>query len=215
MHLLVIMAGEDKIRNADDLDDLISAEIPDFNDPELRELVLKWMIHNPCGNQNPTAACTTNKNDRMQCRFGFPKPHFEVTSLANDEKPNYRRRYNAKLDPKNTDFSHQCGVYRKDIEGTRITRDNRHVATYNPYLLKKYNCHINVEYVGSIRAVKYLYKYIYKGHDCAYNKVVENQRSLNYNEADAYIQGRCITPPEACWRLFDNEIKKKVIPFNV
>ena len=50
MPLLVIMTVEDKIRNADELDDLISAEIPDFNDPELRELVLKWMIHNPCGN---------------------------------------------------------------------------------------------------------------------------------------------------------------------
>ena len=61
MPLLVIMTVEDKIRNADELDDLISAEIPDFNDSELRELVLKWMIHNPCGNQNPSAACMTNK----------------------------------------------------------------------------------------------------------------------------------------------------------
>ena len=150
----------------------------------------------------------------MRCRFGFPKSHSEVTSLANDEMPNYRCRYDQKLDKKNLEeFSHECAVYRKDSKGKMITRDNRHVATYNPYLLKKYNCHINVEYVESIRAVKYLYKYIYKGHDCAFIKVVENQRNLNYNEADAFIQGRCITPPEACWRLFGNEIKKKVIQF--
>jgi hypothetical protein len=28
-----------------------------------------------------------------------------------------------------------------------------------------YNCHINVEMCSSIKAVKYLYKYIYKGPD--------------------------------------------------
>ena len=47
--------------------------------------------------------------------------------------------------------------------GHRYT--NRHVIPYNPYLSAKYNCHINVEAANSILAVKYLYKYIYKGHD--------------------------------------------------
>ena len=28
-------------------------------------------------------------------------------------------------------------------------------------------CHLNVEYCGTIRAVKYLYKCTYKGHDRA------------------------------------------------
>ena len=65
MPLLVIMTVEDKIRNADELDDLISAEIPAFNDLELRELVLKRMIHDSCGIKNPNAACMTNKNDQM------------------------------------------------------------------------------------------------------------------------------------------------------
>lgn len=205
IHLLLIMSSGDKIHNTEELDDLISAEIPDSDDPDLRELVIKWMIHNSCGDLNPRAFCMVNKNGRMKCRFGFPKPHLEVTSLADDEKPNYRRRYDPKLDPRNPHFSHEHAIYRKDAQGHRITRDNRHVAIYNAYLLKRFNCHINVEYVGSIRAVKY----IYKGHDCAFIKVVEHQRRLNYNEADAYIQGRCITPPEACWRLFGNEIQKK------
>ena len=38
MHLLVIMSSTDKIRNAEELDDLISAEIPNNDDPELRKL---------------------------------------------------------------------------------------------------------------------------------------------------------------------------------
>jgi hypothetical protein len=46
--------------------------------------------------------------------------------------------------------------------------DNRWVVPYNPYLTMWYQCHINVEVCSSITAVKYLYKYVYKGHDRAF-----------------------------------------------
>ena len=211
MHLLLIMNPEDRIHNPEEIDDLISAEIPNTDDPELREFVLKWMIHNPCGvDLNPDATCMVNKNGKLQCRFGFPFHFKEVTSLVDDEKTKYRCRYDTKLDQNNREeFLHELAVYRKDKDNRRVTRDNRHVATYNGYLLKKFKCHINVEYVGRIGPVKYLYKYIYKGHDCASIKIVENQRSLIYNEADTYVEGRCITPPEACWQLFGHEIQRK------
>jgi hypothetical protein len=45
--------------------------------------------------------------------------------------------------------------------------DNRLVVPYNPYLLWLFNCHINVEACGSIKAIKHMFKYIYKGHDRA------------------------------------------------
>ncbi len=41
------------------------------------------------------------------------------------------------------------------------------MVPYNPYLSLLFNCHINVEVYTSVAVVKYLYKYIYKGHDRA------------------------------------------------
>jgi hypothetical protein len=45
--------------------------------------------------------------------------------------------------------------------------DNRWVVPYNPYLSLLFNCHINVKVCTSIAVVKYLYKYVCKGHDRA------------------------------------------------
>jgi len=49
-----------------------------------------------------------------------------------------------------------------------VERDNRWVVPYNAYLLKRYECHINVEVCTSVQAVKYVFKYIYKGSDRAH-----------------------------------------------
>lgn len=83
------MTSDDKIHQPEELDDLISSEIPGNDDLELRELVLKLMIHNQCGDLNPNATCMVHKNGRTKCRFDFPKSYPEVTSLVDDGKPNY------------------------------------------------------------------------------------------------------------------------------
>lgn len=57
-------------------------------------------------------------------------------------------------------------VTRDDVEYTTVI-DNRWVVPYNKWLSQKYNCHINVEVCASIEAVKYIYKYVYKGPDRA------------------------------------------------
>ncbi|XP_021742949.1 uncharacterized protein LOC110709046 [Chenopodium quinoa] len=43
--------------------------------------------------------------------------------------------------------------------------DNSWVVPYNPWLLLKFDCHINVEICSSIKSVNYLYKYVHKGVD--------------------------------------------------
>ena len=69
------------------------------------------------------------------------------------------------------------------------------MVPYNPVLLKKFNAHINVEVCTSFSAVKYLFKYIYKGYDCA---TVEVDR---VDEIKDFINSRYVSGIEATWRL--------------
>ena len=63
-------------------------------------------------------------------------------------------------------------IYRRRDNGVSYeqpnsrTVDNRWVVPCST-LLEMFNCHINVEALSSIQAVKYMYKYIYKEHDAA------------------------------------------------
>ena len=102
------------------------------------------MVHSPC-QENPNAICKV----KGKCCRDFPKDYCERTRVLDDSYPRYQRR--------------QGETYKKGFH--RIT--NQYVVPYNKYLLKKYNAHINVEVCTSFSAVKYLFKYIYKGYDCA------------------------------------------------
>ncbi len=56
---------------------------------------------------------------------------------------------------------------------------------YNPYLTLKYKSHINLELCSTLKSVKYLYKYIYKGYNCAnieLNVETENSSNIIYDE---------------------------------
>ena len=56
--MLIILVPEDKIRTSEEIDQHISAEIPDKEcDEELYNLVTKQMIHGPCGKINPCCPC--------------------------------------------------------------------------------------------------------------------------------------------------------------
>ena len=85
--------------------------------------------------------------------------------------------------------------------------DNTWVVPYNPILLMRYNCHINVEVCSSIKCAKYLYKYVFKGHDRVSISIDQAQANMDghplvINEIKQYIDGRCITGIEAIYRLY-------------
>jgi hypothetical protein len=81
--------------------------------------------------------------------------------------------------------------------------DNRDVVPYNPYLTRRFGCHINVEIVGSLKCVKYLFKYVFKGHDRA-SLEVRREASKKHagDEVAKHVDARYVGPAEACWRLF-------------
>ena len=74
--------------------------------------------------------------------------------------------------------------------------DNQWVVPYNRVLLLRYKCHINVECCASIKSVKYIHKYIYKGHDRAIMMFVNIT-----DEIKIHLDSRYISAPEAIWRL--------------
>ena len=179
-HLLLILDEDSKLRNEEDVDSIICAEIPDpEKEPELHEVVKLCMLHGPCGTDKPSRSCTENNI----CTKGFPKEFREETTLGDNSYPEYRRR--------------DSGL---TIRKEGVDLDNRHVVPYNPYLCKKYRSHINVEACMSVKSVKYLFKYIYKGHDCASVEVKETGE-LKHDEIFTHLDTRYVSPPEALWHL--------------
>ena len=77
---------------------------------------------------------------------------------------------------------------RKFINNVEYELDNGWVIPYNPYLLNKFKCHINVEYCQNIQAIQYLFNYHFKGEDLV---TIEGQNELD--EISLYITRRYIS----------------------
>ena len=77
--------------------------------------------------------------------------------------------------------------------------DNSWVAPYKPWLLLLYDCHINVEICASIKSVKYLYKYVYKGPD---RVAIEVQSDSEIDEIRQFVDARWVCAPEAFRKIF-------------
>lgn len=89
--------------------------------------------------------------------------------------------------------------------------DNRWIVPYNPWLLKKFNVHINVEVCTSVKSVKYLYKYVYKGHDAISVRLQREGTNgvLVYDEIQTFLDGRYVSAPEAMWCLNEFPMSEK------
>jgi hypothetical protein len=152
-HAHILIIRKHKITTADDVDKFVSAEIPTHN-AALRAIVVKQMIHGPCGVGHEGAPCMKDG----VCSKHFPKPFAATTTWDEDSThPIYARR------------CPDDGGYVDACKPAKI--NNAFVVPYNPYFTLKYNCHINVEVCSSVKAAKYLFKYVYKGGDRAMMRV--------------------------------------------
>ncbi|CEP13044.1 hypothetical protein [Parasitella parasitica] len=78
----VLAKVEDKPRTPEDIDNIVSAEIPDLTTHPLSyETVSTAMIHGPCGLLNPEAPCVNNGMCSKRYMFAF----YEETTLSDDE----------------------------------------------------------------------------------------------------------------------------------
>ncbi|GAA0167934.1 hypothetical protein LIER_22768 [Lithospermum erythrorhizon] len=145
-HFLIILKPKYKLLTPEAYDRMVCAELPDKNeDPYLYILVVRHMMHGPCGELNPENICI--KDER--CKNHYPKNFSEHT-----------------------------------VHG------------------KEFDCHINVEVCCDIKAVKYLYKYIHKGHDKVMFRIGSDNQGAEIDEISDYQNARWVSPVEAAWRLF-------------
>nr|XP_043620138.1 uncharacterized protein LOC122591985 [Erigeron canadensis] len=182
-HFLIILKPHCKMYRPEEYDEIVSAEIPNEKDNHhLYKMVVKHMLHGPCGILNVDNVCM-KKNGT--CKNSYPRPYSNETTQTSDAYPIYQRRKN--------------GV---TVKVRKATLDNRWVIPYNPYLLAKFDCHINVDICSTIKAVKYIYKYICKGCDRISFVVSSNNDSTLIDEIDQYQSGRWVSAPEATWRFY-------------
>nr|XP_047142407.1 uncharacterized protein LOC105845608 [Hydra vulgaris] len=182
-HILLHLVNDDKLETSQDIDNLICAENPDpIVNCELYDIIKTCMIHGPCGILNSNSSCMKDG----VCSKNYPKDFNANTVAVHNGYPRYRRRDNGLV---------------INIKGNNV--DNRWVVPYNPWLSKKYQAHINVKACVSVKAVKCLYKYIYKGHDCA-NVLINEQ--VKHDEINTFLDCRYVSAPEALWRIFEYPI---------
>ncbi|XP_063949879.1 uncharacterized protein LOC135152724 [Daucus carota subsp. sativus] len=198
VHMLIWLDSASKKYLKNNVDKFVSAEIPDpVKDPVGYAAVKAFMIHGPCGLQNPKSPCMKG----MKCIRHFPKKYCPRTMFDESGFPLYkRRRQNITVKVRNAEL------------------DNQWVVPYNRDLLVKYQCHMNIEICCHARSLKYLFKYCLKGHDTATVHVTGRKRtSSNVNpnepvdEIQAYFDGRYICGAESAYRIFGFPIHHRTI----
>ena len=150
------------------------------------------MLHGPCGRVNSHAKCMQG---RKRCDKNFPKPFASQTTIDSDGFPTYRRRDDGKV-----------------VMVKGIPLDNRYIVPYNPTLLLLFEGHINVEKCNHSNAIKYLFKYISKGHDRAIAAIYRSDpptKDVEIDEIKQYYNCRYISSCEGSWRIFGYDIHKR------
>jgi len=193
----------------EDIDQVISAHIPEAADDA--EIVRRFMIHPthnstiintvPPSPETPLKYCEKWKDGARVCRFGYPKPSREQTSFDTSNRVLYRRG-----------------------EGDAF------VVPYCLPLIRKFECHMNMEVAGCGQLFQYLFKYIHKGTaNCAIENPVcstvitgpdrakfrictESNGEIDrepIDEIEEYWSGRYLPATEGVWRILGYNITQK------
>ncbi|CAD6899688.1 unnamed protein product [Tilletia laevis] len=169
------------------LDKIVSGEVPPETQPRLRALVLKFMRHaddhivRRDGSLNTNSRC--NKEGR--CVWGFPQPITPETTVDPvTERIVYRRR----------------------------TAQDQMIAQYPPLILLAWEGHAHIDFSVSLESFVYIFKYIHKGPDYVDFRFAEPAQDFEEaanRAADDYIRARYLSATEATWRLMAFDLTSK------
>ncbi|XP_074373870.1 uncharacterized protein LOC141714237 [Apium graveolens] len=124
-HMLIWLHPNDRPKTTEQIDKMVSAEIPDPSiDPVGYEAVKNYMIHGPCGTDCVNSPCMV----KGRCIKHFPKRYNSHTYFDDCGFPIYKRRKT-----------------RITVKKKGIDLDNRYVVPYNRDLLIRFQCHTNLE----------------------------------------------------------------------
>ncbi|KAM0041949.1 putative DNA helicase Pif1, helitron helicase-like domain-containing protein [Helianthus debilis subsp. tardiflorus] len=203
-HLLLWVTQPYRIKDASDVDNDISAEIPNLIlEPQVYKIFTDLMIHGSCGIVKPDAPCMSSGS----CSKNYPKEYQEVTSFDDSGYVHDRRQ--------STGFT---------VTKNCMKIDNGYVVPYNRVLSMHYMAHINVEYCGWSMLIKYLFKYISKGAD-RIRYTIKKSPSLtedthtadspHVDEIRNFLDARFICPHEASWRILNFLIHDRNPPVQI
>ena len=206
-HILVILADNDRPSESHDVDDIISAQLPP--DPEqfppnsmeryqaarLQDIVLKNMVHGPCGQFNKSSPCMQDG----KCSKGYPKPFNDKTVIKSGiSYPEYER-----LAP-----AHGGRSIVVNLNSKEFVIDNTWIVPYSPFILLRFNGHANIELCFSPTASKYLFKYVTKGEDRAMVCAEVDAEEIIKDEIKEYVDLRSVGSSEASWHILNFNISQ-------
>lgn len=85
---MLILQRRQKFLTPKSYDSIVCAEIPNEKEnPHLYSMVVKHMLHGPCGHLNPNNVCMKKGN----CKNHYPKNFEPITRTLEDSYPIYRR----------------------------------------------------------------------------------------------------------------------------
>jgi len=184
-HIIIFFAKDYKPHTVEDVDCMISVKLPNPETNRLaHETVARFMMHGPCGTAFPNAPCM----EEGKCKKQYPHK-FQSETMTDV----------------NGYHIYQCEDTGRTFLVHGVELDNRWVVPHNVYLSTKYDAHINIEVYNNIDAIKYLFKYVYKRHDCATVEISrQNDNATEGNVAEAneikkYLDCCYVFVSEATW----------------
>lgn len=202
-HTHMLIRFEKPCLDPNDIDDIVSAEMPTNVDDAA--LVRKFMMHNhPPADRPASKYCQKQHEDGTRtCRFHYPHPLQQVTTVDAEGRVHYRRR----------------------------KPGDEMVVPHCLPLIKKFECHINFEVANTSHLFQYIFKYIHKGRHQCYLLTMQRQlltgtivgpdrtrykvsagsqaENQPVDEIEDYYSARYLSAGEAAWRILGFKITRK------